>query len=159
MGNSFILITIVALVSVSSADLPSDSIKTAPLPSKMSLTGTTIDSINRIDKTHEPLGMWKNFEVPNIGHYSSWAIPIVQGNDSREGVPRSLLNWSNQDISQYVTNSVGPKKSSKDYLQLNDMTKPTLIEASKDLSDIQSNNTTNTTGPTVINDVLVWLNP
>jgi hypothetical protein len=127
MQAIFIFITILVLVSVSSATRPSDLIETTPLPSTKSLSGTTTDSFNKIDATHEPLGLWKNFEVPNVGHYSSWAVPTEQANDSYEGVPRSLLNFSNQIIPRDLTNSVGQESNSSEYFQLNGTIKNSII--------------------------------
>jgi hypothetical protein len=113
MQAIFVFIIILVLVSVSSAVLPSDQIVTAPLPSTKSLSGTTVGSITEIKKTHEPLGMWKSVEIPNMGHYASWAITIEQGSESFVGVPSSSMNFFKQNVSPNVTNSVGSNKPSE----------------------------------------------
>lgn len=78
-------------------DRPSDRIQTGPYHSVVQLTGTTIESSYSVDAMNIPLGMFKNWEVPNIGHYVSWNIEVSQENST--GIPTSLTNFSQQQPS------------------------------------------------------------
>jgi hypothetical protein len=90
-----LLITIlfVALIGLSVA-LPSDLIQTKPLPGKISLSGTTAESIKAIDALNDPLAKFQLTNLPNIGHYASWALTYDQDTEKPVGVPEKLLNFS-----------------------------------------------------------------
>jgi hypothetical protein len=106
MKHIFIgLMVVAALIMPALGEKPSDKIVTAPLPGKISLSGTVDESMKAIDAMNEPLGMWQRWEVPNIGHYTSWKVDVVQ--EDSVGVPMVLLNFSQQKPIDLNTTSVG----------------------------------------------------
>lgn len=98
------------LSQVSTGVRPSDLIQIGPKPAMIQLSGTTPQSAKAIAATNEPLGMFKLRELPNIGHYASWAVTYDQDLESPVGVPDKLLNFSKmevvlpQNVSENVTN-------------------------------------------------------
>jgi hypothetical protein len=139
---------------------------TAPLPSTKSLSGTTVGSITEIKNTHVPLGMWKNVEIPNMGHYASWAITMEQGNESFVGVPSSALKFFKQNVSPNVTDSVGSKNNSSENRRI-ESPEPskygdTLVWWNNDTSTPEPKATPNrrieSPEPSKYGDTLVWWN-
>jgi hypothetical protein len=100
-----VLMVLAALIMPALGEKPSDKIVTAPLPGKISLSGTVDESMKAIDDMNEPLGMWQRWEVPNIGHYTSWKVDVVQ--EDSVGVPTALLNFSQQKPVDLNMTSVG----------------------------------------------------
>lgn len=106
MKHIFIVLMVVAaLIMPALGEKPSDKIVTAPLPGKISLSGTVDESMKAIDDMNEPLGMWQRWEVPNIGHYVSWRVEATQ--EDNVGVPTALLNFSQQKPIDLNMTSVG----------------------------------------------------
>jgi hypothetical protein len=62
---------------------PSDVIQKQSVPVMLDLTNTAPSSAKIIGDMNAPLGMFKMWELPNIGHYVSWNTWYKQGiNDS-----------------------------------------------------------------------------
>ena len=69
-------------------------IETQPLPGKQPLRGATWGSARNIEAANEPLGMYRPWEVANIGHYASWTQEVDQNAEAPAGVPIQILNFS-----------------------------------------------------------------
>lgn len=92
-----VIFVVVALVAVSSA-MPSDLIRTGPKPALLALSGTIPESAKAIDALNEPLGMFRAWDIPNIGHYASWAAVYDQDLEAPAGVPEKLLNFTEMQV-------------------------------------------------------------
>jgi len=101
-----VVLSVVVIVALSSA-LPSDLIQKAPKPGILSLSGTTPESAKAIDALNEPLWMFRAWEIPNIGHYASWAATYDQDLEAPAGVPEKLLNFTEMrvDLPENVSES------------------------------------------------------
>jgi hypothetical protein len=91
-------ILVLAMFPLSCAvDRPSGLIQTAPLPAKISLSGTTFESLIKINETKVKLGFYREWNLKNIGHYASWATEIDQPANESEGVPSKLLKFAEEE--------------------------------------------------------------
>jgi hypothetical protein len=102
----FLSLVLVALVG-SSIALPSDLIKTAPLPGKMSLSGTMVESAKAIDATNPELGRGTRWDMQGIGYLDSENEIIDQDAEAPVGVPEKLLNFSESPPAALNKTSVG----------------------------------------------------
>ncbi len=96
-------LVLLALVAGSHA-LPSDLIQTGPHPAVISLSGATPASAKSIDALNQNLTGYKGWQLPNVGHYSTWATATQ---DEPAGVPTSLLNFSSAIPKNLSDTSVG----------------------------------------------------
>lgn len=72
---------------------PSDLIVFRPGPVQpLGLQNVDPSSARAIAATNEPLGPYRNWELPNLGHRASRAAELSQ--DEPAGLSRSLLNFS-----------------------------------------------------------------
>jgi hypothetical protein len=46
-------------------------------------------------------------ELPNLGHYCTWAVTVDQDAESPVGVPEKLLNFSTAEIMDLNQTSIG----------------------------------------------------
>jgi len=97
MKRLFAVLIVVALAALSAA-MPSDLIQKGPKPGLLALSGTTPESAKAIDALNEPLGMFRARDIPNIGHYASWAATYDQDLEAPVGVPEKLLNFTKMKI-------------------------------------------------------------
>jgi len=104
----FLAIVLLFVAGISHAVKPSDLITFRPGPAeKLSLQNVDPSSINAIADMNEPLSMFRMWELPNIGHYASWAQKTDQTGLTDQ--PNSLLNFTNTipDLPASVGNSSG----------------------------------------------------
>jgi hypothetical protein len=95
-----------ALVSLSFA-LPSDLIRTAPLPGPIALSGTVADSAKAIDATNPELTRGDRWKTPGIGYLDSENVVADQDAEALVGVPEKLLNFSESKPIDLNATSVG----------------------------------------------------
>ncbi|NMC35380.1 MAG: hypothetical protein GYA36_23410 [Veillonellaceae bacterium] len=102
-----IIIALILLSSLAVAERPSDHIKYKEPAKLISLQNVDPSSINAIADMNEPLSMFRMWELPNIGHYASWAQKTDQTGLTDQ--PNSLLNFTNTipDLPASVGNSSG----------------------------------------------------
>jgi hypothetical protein len=88
------------VVGLALGQLPSDLIQNQSPHETLNLQGVSSSSAQAIDSSHAELGSWKATNMANLGHYTS--DPDLTSN---EGIPKSLLNFSN--ITESVLVSIG----------------------------------------------------
>ncbi len=102
-----IIIALILLSSLAVAERPSDQIKYKDPAKLISLQNVDPSSIKTIADTNEPLTMFRMWELPNIGHYASWAQRTDQTGLTDQ--PSSLLNFTNTipELPASIGNSSG----------------------------------------------------
>lgn len=104
----FCLVISVLISSLAGAVRPSDLIERRAEPvGLISLENVDPSSIKTIADTNEPLTMFRMWELPNIGHYASWAQRTDQTGLTDQ--PSSLLNFTNTipELPASIGNSSG----------------------------------------------------
>ncbi len=99
-------LALAALVGLSLA-IPSDLIKTAPLPVPISLSGTVAESAKAIDATNPELVRGERWKTPGIGYLDSENVAVDQDAEAPVGVPEKLLNFSESQPIDLNKTSVG----------------------------------------------------
>jgi hypothetical protein len=101
-------IALILLATLGYAQLPSDLIIRQDAPQIISLQNVVPSSVKAIDGLNPELGLRKDWQIPNIGRYASWAVLVDQG-DKPAGVPDKLLNFSDQvpEIPESIGNASG----------------------------------------------------
>lgn len=84
------LFLLVALIGLSAASLPSDEIRHIAPPSTIDLQHVDPAVAKLYGAQDGNLGPFRGWELPNIGHYASWATTAIQS--------ETVLSDSQQDI-------------------------------------------------------------
>jgi hypothetical protein len=128
----FSLVALIALLGVALAVTPLDLIRPGAERKLVALSGTDPSSAKEIAALNEPLGPYEEWNLPNIGHYASWAVYDVQG------INNSSINQDDLMVRvglEAFANSIPPLPAS-----VGDPNAPT----------------TDVSGATTINGVMVW---
>ena len=112
-------LTLVALTGLSFA-LPSDLIRTAPLPGPIALSGTVAESANAIDATNPELTRGIRWDMQGIGYLDSENVVIDQDAEAPVGVPEKLLNFSESQPTALNKTSVGGTGNLENMTIIND---------------------------------------